>query len=71
MENIPKFFHCGIPDGLKERIEKHKDNVEDVKKVGVEWCIEQSLELIKNGAPSLHFYANRKSPIEKIIREIR
>jgi len=39
---------------------KCKDNAA-VKQVGVEWCVEQSKELIKAGVPFLHYYSMGKS----------
>ena len=33
----------------------------EVRKLGVEWCIEQSRELMKFGVPCLHYYSMGKS----------
>lgn len=52
---VPKTFHCDLPEALyREAIKCRTD--EEVKQVGIEWAAEQCRELIKNGAPSLHFY---------------
>lgn len=53
--SLPKNFHIDIPQELVEEVEKCK-NDEEVKKVGIEWCINQSKELKKFGVPCLHYY---------------
>ncbi len=52
---VPKTFHCDLPEALYREAIKCKTD-EEVKQVGIEWAAEQCRELIKNGAPSLHFY---------------
>ena len=52
---LPKIFHVDLPMELASELSKCKDN-EAARQVGVEWCIQQSKELIANGVPSLHFY---------------
>ena len=41
-------------------IVKAKDN-EAIIQVGIEWCLEQSKELIQAGVPVLHYYSMGKS----------
>ena len=52
---LPKTFHIDLPQALIDEIEKCK-NDEQVKQVGIEWCIQQSKELVAAKAPCLHFY---------------
>ena len=67
---LPSIFHIDLPDDLVDAIEKCKNN-EDVKKVGIEWAIQQSKELKAKGAPCLHYYAMTKSDnIVEIAKEI-
>jgi methylenetetrahydrofolate reductase (NADPH) len=63
---LPSVFHIDIPEDLADAVEKCKTN-EDVKKVGIEWCIAQSKELKKNGVPILHYYSMSKSDSVKAI----
>jgi glutamate-1-semialdehyde 2,1-aminomutase len=44
-----------------------KEVDEEVRKIGVEWCIQQSKELMKAGVPVLHYYSMGKA---KSIKEI-
>ena len=71
LEKLPAVFGCSIPEKLARSIEKYIDKEDEIRKVGIEWCVEQCLDLLKNGAPSLHFFANREAPIEEIIKEIQ
>ncbi len=52
---LPKIFKIDVPQPLLEQIDKCKTD-EQVKEVGIAWCIEQSKELIKAKAPCLHYY---------------
>ena len=60
LNQIPHRFSVDIPDDLIMAVVKCKDNVA-VRQVGVEWCIEQSKELIKAKIPVLHYYSMGKS----------
>ncbi len=68
--SLPKIFHVDIPEALEEAIGKCKSDKE-VKQVGIEWCIMQSKELMKSGAPCLHYYTmgNAENTI-RIAREL-
>ena len=57
---IPHRFSLELPDCLINEIDKAADN-NAVKEIGIEWCIEQSKELIKAGIPVLHYYSMGKS----------
>jgi methylenetetrahydrofolate reductase (NADPH) len=52
---LPKTFHIELPDSLLEAVETCETDKE-VKEAGIEWCIAQCKELVKNNAPCLHFY---------------
>lgn len=50
-----------IPKELFDKLEQHKDSIEDTEKIGVEYAIKQSEDLLKNGVHGLHFYTMNKS----------
>lgn len=52
---LPKVFHIDLPEDLVNEVEKCKDE-KAVKQVGIEWAIQQSLELKKAKVPVLHYY---------------
>jgi methylenetetrahydrofolate reductase (NADPH) len=53
--SLPKIFHIDLPEDLTEAVQDCK-NEKQVKEVGIEWMIQQCKDLIKVGAPVLHFY---------------
>ncbi len=52
---LPKVFHIDLPEDLVNEVENCKDE-KAVKQVGIEWAIQQSLELKKAKVPVLHYY---------------
>lgn len=67
---LPYIFHIDLPEPLINEVEKCK-NDKQVKEVGIEWCIQQSLELKKAKIPILHYYSMGKSDnIYKIAKKI-
>ncbi len=63
---IPHRFSAELPDDLIMEVVKCKDN-KAVREVGVEWCVDQSKELIAAGVPILHYYSMGKSDNIKAI----
>ncbi len=57
---LPQIFHVDIPDVLAIEVLKCKDNAA-VRQVGIDWCIQQSKELLAAGVPVLHYYSMGKS----------
>ncbi len=67
---LPKLFHTHIPEDLAKEINKCADNKAALE-VGTQWSIEQAKDLMKNGAPVLHFYTlGAGNSIKKIAKEI-
>lgn len=63
---IPHRFHVDLPESLILEIIKCKTN-EQVKQVGIEWCIQQSQVLKQANIPVLHYYSMGKSDNIKTI----
>lgn len=57
---LPRIFHIDIPNDLADAIEGCKDD-KQVKRLGIEWCIQQSKELKAAGVPCLHYYTMSRS----------
>lgn len=53
---LPKTFHIDLPQELSCEMERCQTD-EQVKQVGIEWCVAQCRELIRHGVPSIHFYS--------------
>jgi methylenetetrahydrofolate reductase (NADPH) len=54
---------CGaqIPDWLHEKMAPIRENLDDVKQLGIELATEQCRELLDAGIPGFHFYTLNKS----------
>ena len=65
---IPHRFKVDLPDDLIMSVVKAKDN-DVVREIGIEWCINQSRELIAAGIPVLHYYSMGKSENIKAIAQ--
>lgn len=67
---LPHRFHVDLPEDLISEIVKCKDN-KQIRKVGIEWCIQQSKELKQAGIPILHYYSMGKSDnIQAIAKQV-
>ncbi|MDB5129458.1 methylenetetrahydrofolate reductase, partial [Mucilaginibacter sp.] len=68
--NLSKTFHIDIPEALSDAIHDCKEE-KNVKDIGIEWMIEQCKELVKFGAPVLHFYTmGNPGPTKRIAEAI-
>ena len=54
LNSIPRKFFINLPEDLVSEL--HKTEEKDIKKLGIEWCINQCKELKASGVPCLHFY---------------
>ncbi|MBK6932225.1 MAG: methylenetetrahydrofolate reductase [Saprospirales bacterium] len=55
LNSIPRKFFVNMPKDLVDEAMKAA-NDEAVRQIGIEWCIQQSLELKAAGVPCLHYY---------------
>ena len=53
---LPKTFHIDFPEALSKEMERCETD-EEVKRLGIEWGVEQCRELMRHGVPSIHFYS--------------
>ena len=64
---LPQRFHLNVPNALVDTVIKCKNN-EEVRRVGIEWSIQQTKELIEFGAPCIHFYTmGRSDNVQEIV----
>ena len=70
LEVLPRIFGCTLPEPLVKRIDKYRESHNDIRKVGIDWSVEQCQALRASGVPSLHFYAARRSPVAEIIEQL-
>ncbi|OAZ04117.1 methylenetetrahydrofolate reductase [NAD(P)H] [Flavobacterium succinicans] len=60
LQVLPQIFRIDLPEDLIAGVEKCKNNAE-IRQVGIEWAIQQSIELKAAGVPVLHYYSMGKS----------
>lgn len=60
LQVLPSIFHVDIPMELSAEIDDCKSD-QDVRKVGIEWCTQQSIDLKNAGVPCLHYYSMGKA----------
>jgi methylenetetrahydrofolate reductase (NADPH) len=62
---------CGarIPEGLQAELERACDDEQATLEIGVRAAVEQCRELLRSGAPGIHFYTLNRSPATRAIFE--
>lgn len=67
---VPQKFFTDIPVELSKEINSSDDS-EKIKEIGIQWCVDQCKELMKNKVPALHFYTLGKAyPTIDVLRKI-
>ncbi len=67
---LPKIFHVDLPNDLAKALGECDDNIA-AKHVGLEWCIQQTRELLQRGVKSIHFYSlNATDSVRSVIKEV-
>ncbi|HSA06178.1 MAG TPA: methylenetetrahydrofolate reductase [NAD(P)H] [Candidatus Gastranaerophilales bacterium] len=62
---------CELPADFKQKLEKHKDNAEAIKQIGLEFAASQCRELIRHGTQGMHFYTlNKAFAVDWILKEL-
>ncbi len=61
-----------VPDDLEEMLAATGGDLEKQSQLGINWAVRQCEELLKAGAPGIHFYCmNKSSMVEAIITRLR
>ncbi len=61
INKFTKMSGATIPDAIVQKFEPVQDDPKTMYRIGVELAIEQCIDLLKRGAPGLHFYTLNKS----------
>ena len=72
VEQLERFTSmCGasIPADLKGRLERVRDDPQVVMNVGIDHATAQCAELLRGGAPGIHFYTLNQSPSARAVFE--
>ena len=69
--SLPSTFSIEMPDELRHSVEAATDDKEAVKKIGMEWCLRQSEDLLKQGFPLIHYFTmGRMNDLSKNLTQI-
>jgi methylenetetrahydrofolate reductase (NADPH) len=69
IERITRLSGNQVPTVLRERLERVRDDEDGAMQVGIDWAIAQCTDLLRQGAPGIHFYTLNKSPATRAIFE--
>ena len=69
IERITALSGNQVPPGLRSALERVRDDEQAAMAVGIEWAMRQCTELLRNGAPGIHFYTLNRSPATRAIFE--
>ncbi|MBQ9892170.1 MAG: methylenetetrahydrofolate reductase [Bacteroidales bacterium] len=61
VELLPESFSIDIPVALTEAVRSAGNSKEEVRRIGIDWCITQCRDLLSHGVPAIHFYTMGKS----------
>jgi methylenetetrahydrofolate reductase (NADH) len=67
LERMTKMCGASIPDGLRRELHARADQPEAVIDFGVAYATLQCAELLRAGAPGIHFYTLNRSPATRAI----
>ena len=69
IERITTLSGNQVPQRLRAALERVRDDEQAAMAVGIEWATRQCVELLRGGAPGIHFYTLNKSPATRAIFE--
>jgi len=71
IEKICHLSGAKYPAVLRDKIEPIKENKEKVAQAGIEYAVDQCDELLRKGAPGVHFYVMNKShSVREVIKRL-
>lgn len=66
---LPETFSIDLPLALTEAVERAGEDAEEVRLLGIQWCIDQCRELLSSGVPAVHFYTmSRSDSVAQVLR---
>jgi len=69
LERFTTMCGASIPPDLRERLDRVKDDPQVVMNVGIDHATAQCEQLLRGGAPGIHFYTLNKSPSARAVFE--
>jgi len=69
LERFTSMCGASIPHDLRERLDRVRDDPQVVLNVGIDHATAQCAELLRGGAPGIHFYTLNRSPSARAVFE--
>lgn len=69
IERITRLSGNQVPAQLRTQLERLRDDADGAMQVGIEWATAQCADLLRGGAPGIHFYTLNRSPATRAIFE--
>jgi methylenetetrahydrofolate reductase (NADPH) len=67
---LPRSFHIDIPQELVNRLRQAR-TADDAYRVGIDWSIQQSQDLLNHGVPAIHYYTMSKTDnVREIVKAV-
>ena len=57
---LPESFSIDIPEALVKEVKAHAGDKDACYRIGLEWCLEQSSDLLRHSVPAIHYYTMGK-----------
>lgn len=71
IEKIAGMCGARLPDELHKKLFQNNNDPDKMRDIGINYAIDQCKDLIKNGAPGIHFYIlNKTYSVRKILENI-
>lgn len=67
LERFTQMCGATVPERLRARLDRVRDDPQAVLAIGIEWCIRQARELLASGAPGVHFYTLNQSLATRVV----
>ena len=69
LKRFTKMCGATIPDALQAELEKAEEDIEAVRRIGIEYATDQCRQLLKEDVPGIHFYTLNRSTATLAILE--
>jgi len=71
LQNFSKMFSVLLPEAVRNGVEKYAEDKDSLLKFSVDYASRQAEELLKGGAPGVHFYTlNRSKATKEILKNL-
>ncbi len=73
LKRLVELSNATIPKALEKKLYQYQDNIEDIKKIGIDYALEQTYNLVESKLiDGVHFYImNKKDQIVEIYKQIK